>query len=92
LTEKVTQADLDKANKMVCDQYAQHRAAGGTASSPYAYFLVVQASNRRTLQRLGRGDFELWELSIVRDDGTSTIVDLRNLAPDVFGDPDDSKS
>jgi hypothetical protein len=89
---KTMQADLDKAHAMVCKQYAQHRAEGETASSPYAYFLMFQASNRQTLKRQGRGDFELWELAIIRDDGTSTIVDLRNLAPDVFGEPNDSQS
>jgi len=82
------QADLDLAHKKVCDEYAKHRAAGGSASSPYAYFMLVQASNRRALKRLGRGDFELWELLVIRDDGTQVVVDLRHLAPDVFGEPE----
>ena len=93
MSEKVTQADLDKAHKMVCDQYAQFRATGGNASSgPYAYFLSVQSGLRRALKRQGRGDFELHELMVIRDDGTQVVVDLRELAPEIFGAIDDSKS
>jgi hypothetical protein len=90
MSEKPTQADLDKADNIVFRQYQQFRAGGGTAPSPYLYFLTVQSALRRSLELQGRGsDFKLYELLVVRDDGTQVVVDLRYLAPDIFGEPDD---
>jgi hypothetical protein len=83
-------SSLEKAHAIVCQEYARFRANGGSATSPYVYFATLQASRRRALRAQGRGDFELYELGIFND-GAPTIVDLRKLAPDVFGEPDDSK-
>lgn len=88
MTVKPTQADLDKAHEKVCRKYAQFRAEGGTSTSPYVYFHLLQSGLRRQIRNRGRGDFEIYELLIVRDDGTQATIDLRYLAPDVFGEPD----
>jgi hypothetical protein len=79
---------VEKAHAIVCQEYARFRAAGGSATSPYIYFLSLQASHRRTLQRQGVdvSDIELHTLGLFID-GVPTTVDLRELAPDIFGEP-----
>ena len=85
-----SEADLEKAHQIVVQEYRRARDAGDAASSPYAYFLLRQQNLKRLLQQQGRGDFELHEMQTTGSEGP-VVVDLRYLAPDVFGAPPDAE-
>jgi hypothetical protein len=41
------QANLDRAHKIICEEYSRFRLGGGTATSPYAWYFYRQLTPRR---------------------------------------------